>query len=424
MTEHIQVAIELDGTTVHAGVAHIETARTLNSTFIYNPTYLAQHGSYPIDPHLPLQNGPHHVQGLPGTFSDAAPDRWGRNLIRRRAAKERNREPSELDFLLGVSDHTRQGAIRFSRDTAGPYLDDQANIPKLVQLPHLMRAADRAAKSLETDDDIQTLLDAGTASLGGARPKASVADGRKLYIAKFPHHQDRWDVMAWEATALDLAKQAGIATAKHQILHLKEGTVVLLERFDRNGSSRVGYMSAMSLLGAQDGQTMDYLNIADELAIMSGSPNIDLRELWTRMAFNVAINNTDDHLRNHGFLHTAAGWRLAPAFDLNPNPGAGVRQTSISGETEKGQCAEAVIASVSDFGLNLDDAATIATRIREALMLWRQIATSNGVSSAALDEFEPAINPNIMADCVPRKLVAGGWPKPQSGTRAKTTPED
>jgi serine/threonine-protein kinase HipA len=422
MTERIQVAVELNGTTVRAGTIHVETARTLSSTFTYDPAYLARRDSYPIDPQLRLQTGPNHVRGLPGTFSDAAPDRWGRNLIRRRASKQGNREPSELDFLLGVSDDTRQGSLRFRHDADGPYLADHVDTPKLIQMPRLLRAADRVARSAETDDDIRTLLEAGTASLGGARPKASVAADDHLHIAKFPHYQDRWDVMAWESTALDLAEQAGINTAKHRILQFDEGAVLLLERFDRDGRTRIGYMSAMALLGARDGQSMDYLDIADEMAILSASPKSDLRELWTRMAFNVAINNTDDHLRNHGFIRTASGWRLAPAFDLNPNPGAGVRQTSIAGEIEKAGCAEAVLESAAVFGLSPDDTANITSRIGAALRSWRQIAARNGVRKSKLDEFETAISPEIFTHFKPKVLGAGGQSKPQHSARAKTTP--
>jgi len=206
------------------------------------------------------------------------------------------------------------------------------------------------------------------------------------------------------------------------MLQFEEGAVLLLERFDRDGRSRIGYMSAMALLDARDGQTMDYLDIADEMAILSARPKNDLRELWTRMALNVAINNTDDHLRNHGFLRTTSGWRLAPAFDLNPNPDAGVRQTSIAGEVEKAGCVEAVLESASIFGLSPEDAANITSRIGAALSSWRQIAARNGVRKSKLDEFEPAIRPDAFTHSKPKMPSAGGQPKPRSSSRAKTTP--
>ncbi len=393
MTERILVAVELAGRSVPAGVLHVDTARTLSSTFAYDPAYLAHAEAYPLDPALPLQAAATHVRGLPGAFADTAPDRWGRNLIQRRLQQLRGRggrTPSEVDFLLGVSDESRQGALRFSRQLDGPYLSDQGEVPRLIQLPRLLRAADHVARAAGDEGDLKTLLQAGSGSLGGARPKASISDGGPLYIAKFPHHQDQWDVMAWEATALDLAGQAGLEVPAHRLVRLEEGAVLLVRRFDRSGERRLGYLSAMALLQAADGQTLDYLDVAETLASVGSNPARDLRQLWTRIAFSIAINNTDDHLRNHGFLRAATGWRLAPAFDINPNPQSVNRQTAIGGYTDRDGCAEALVESAASFGLDAVGTSEILERVRGAVRNWRQVAAANGVNRAEADQLADA----------------------------------
>ena len=400
MTERIHVAVDLAGRTIPAGVLHVETGRTVSSTFTYDPGYLAAKDSYQLDPALPLQSSPSHTRGLPGAFADTVPDRWGRNLIRRRLQRQlgrTGRTPTEVDFLLGVSDRSRQGALRFAREPDGPYLSDQGDAPKLIQMPRLMRAADHVARSSENEDDIKTLLDAGSGSLGGARPKASIIDGDSLYIAKFPHHQDDWDVMAWEATALDLARDAEVQPSAHQLVRLDEGAVLLVRRFDREGERRIGYLSAMALLQATDGQPYDYLDIAEELALTSNNPSADLRQLWTRAAFSVAINNTDDHLRNHGFLRDGAGWRLAPAFDINPNPQQVDRQTSIGGYTDRDGCADALVESADSFGLQPGQVDDILLHIQGAVGRWRPVAASNGVGRPEIELMAAAFNADVFA---------------------------
>lgn len=400
MSERVLVSVELAGRVVPAGVLHVDTARAVNSTFTYDPGYLGASGAYPLDPALPLVAGPSHTSGLPGAFADAAPDRWGRNLIRRRLQRERGprgRAPSEVDFLLGVSDLSRQGALRFSRDATGPYLSDRGDAPKLIEMPRLLRAADHFARSSESEDDVGALLDAGSGSLGGARPKASILDQGVLSIAKFPHHQDRWDVMAWEATALDLAHAAGVQVAQHRLVRLEEGAVLLVKRFDRSGTHRVGYLSAMALLQADDGQSHDYLDIAEELGAVSEQPAQDLRQLWTRIAFSIAINNTDDHLRNHGLIRGRIGWRLAPGFDINPNPDPSERRTSVAGYTDRRGSAAALLESADSFGLNRQAASQIGNRIADAVSRWHETAASNGISAAQAKEMAPAFNPEVLS---------------------------
>ncbi|MEL4503957.1 type II toxin-antitoxin system HipA family toxin [Luteococcus sp. H138] len=384
MSTATRVHVDLDGHSVEAGTLYVQLGRTVTTTFVYSPAYLVDPRAYPIEPAFPLVAGPHPSAGLPHCVADTAPDRWGRNLIRKRlrATGELGaRGITDLDYLLGVSDATRQGALRFSR-ADGPFLATHVDVPKTIALPRLLRAAEKVAGDEDDAAEIKVLLDAGTASLGGARPKASVADGDVLHIAKFPHPGDSWDVMAWETTALDLAERAGVDVPAHRLTRVEGRSVLLSRRFDRSKGKRVGYLSAMTLLGADDGDERDYLEIAEELALNSAAASADLAQLWRRIAFGLLINNTDDHLRNHGVLRTATGWRLSPAFDLNPNPEPGQHATTILGEAAREPGLEALMVSAPQFGLDRDAAARILGEVRGAVAHWRTIARGHGIRAA------------------------------------------
>ncbi|MDR0990519.1 MAG: HipA N-terminal domain-containing protein, partial [Propionibacteriaceae bacterium] len=199
----IWVDVDTGGGTVPVGVAYFQTGRALSTTFVYDPSWLARSDVYALDPVLPLVAGSSHVAGLPGCFQDAAPDRWGRDLIRRRLARSTassagSRTLTELNFLLGVSDVTRQGALRFRMSAVGAPVTAGTAVPPLLALPRLLRAADDVARGDPGDDEIKALLDAGTASLGGAHPKAAVRDGERLLLAKFSHPQAEVNETAWE----------------------------------------------------------------------------------------------------------------------------------------------------------------------------------------------------------------------------------
>lgn len=281
-----------------------------------------------LDPHiLPLPGPQFPVNGeWFGFLSDVAPDRWGRKLIRRRE----KRPLMESDYLTGVCDLTRHGALRIKTDKDGPFVAaDLGNAAPPWTTLRKLECAARHFDADEQDDDsekwIQDLLLPGS-SLGGARPKANVtAPDGSLWIAKFPSVKDEWDVGAREYETNVLARRAGlnVPEAKCQKLS-KTGTTFFSKRFDRDGERRIHYASAMTMLGATDGEDdHSYLEIAEFIASNSADPTADLRELWGRMVFSMLVNNTDDHLRNHGFLLTRSGWRLAPMFDVNPNPGGG-----------------------------------------------------------------------------------------------------
>ncbi|WP_427888883.1 type II toxin-antitoxin system HipA family toxin [Kribbella sp. GL6] len=401
MSEPALVSVDLDGDTVKVGTAYFSRRRNiLSTTFRYDETYLARTGAYAIDPAMPLTQGSHTIAGMPGALADCSPDRWGKNLIgkqvRLRALREGRTSPSvsDVDYLLGVSDLTRQGSLRFRTSPAGPYLDPDLTVPKLVELPRLLQAADAVARDPDDLSAVKDLLDAGSGSLGGARPKASVRDGDRLLIAKFPHHGDDWDVIGWEKTALDLAHRSGIAVPTRRLVTVGGRPVLVLERFDRDRVGRVGYMSAMTMVQGKDGTPSDYLEIAETLTEYGSRVGADLRQLWRRVAFSIAVHNTDDHLRNHGFLRDGrSGWRLSPAFDVNPNPDVGSqRVTGIGGAYHRDDELTGLMSYAASFRIGTDEARRILQEVLDGTAAWRDVARGNGVSEDELPRFENALD--------------------------------
>jgi serine/threonine-protein kinase HipA len=394
----VRVHVQLGGRTVAAGVAYFTVGRGgVSTTFVYDPAYLANREGHDLEPAMPRRSGQQYTDALPRSFADCAPDRWGRSLIdkRRRAlqgqAPQRLPSATEIDYLLGVSDLTRQGALRFTVGD-GPFLDPQDAVPKLVSLPRLLAAADEV-ESKDTQDDlaaVKALLDAGSGSLGGARPKASVRgnDGA-LLIAKFPHRDDEWDVMAWEKTALDLAESAGLRVPRRRLTKVGARNVLLIDRFDRGPQgTRRGYISAMTLLEARDGDERDYVDIAEGLSENGAQVNDDLAELFSRVAFNVAIHNTDDHLRNHGFLRSPGGWSLSPVFDVNPNPDLGRRRvTSVAGVVDVDDEVDALPVLAQECRLSAPRTRAAVGRVHAAVSQWRAVSAANGVATAEQHAF-------------------------------------
>lgn len=354
------------------------------TSFMYDDAYLSRSDAFAIDPSLPLSERSGFVAGLPGAFSDAAPDRWGRRLIRRASA----RVPDEVDYLLGVYDRTRQGALRFKLPETSTFCTEDAEVPPVVRLPRLLAACRAVLTEDDAAEEVKCLLDAGSSTLGGARPKATVDDGGDFYIAKFPAPGDEHDVMAWEKTALDLASLCGIEVPDSRLVRIGGEGVLLTRRFDRGTGVRIPYLSAMSLLGARDGECRDYVEMAEALASFVGSPERDLRELFRRMVFSIVVNNTDDHLRNHGFLRAEGCWRLSPAFDINPNSDVrACRATSIFGECGRRQ-SHALFEAASYFGIDTDGARSVVSSVLTAFMAdWRTTARRNGCPEAETIRF-------------------------------------
>jgi serine/threonine-protein kinase HipA len=333
MDKEVLVYVDLDGAPRFVGRLWARARKEKQSaTFEYDRSWLEDRAQFSLEPALKLGPGPFHTPAdtpLFGAIGDSAPDRWGRALMRRMERRRGEREAGaprtlqEIDYLLLVDDEVRAGALRFAEREGGPFLREESakRIPPLIELPKLLSAAERVVEEKDTDEDLPLLFAPGS-SLGGARPKASVWDkGGHLAIAKFPRKDDETNTVLWEAVALALAQRAGIVVPDARVETVKKSPVLLLRRFDRDRARRVPFLSAMSMLGAKDTETRSYLEIADALRQHGAAPKADMEALWRRLVFNILISNTDDHLRNHGFLYEGqAGWRLSPAYDLNPVP--------------------------------------------------------------------------------------------------------
>lgn len=316
---HLLVSLDWQGQLHRIGHLEINKSRGKeNYRFIYERTWIKHPNRFAIDPELPLLiDMPYLNNRLWGTFQDISPDRWGR-LIQTRTT---GIFLSDSDYMLGVSDYMRMGGLRLSRShMPDVFLAEHTNIPKLIHMRQLETAARHFESGTETAADLAMLAQPGS-SLGGARPKAAIEDTGELWIAKFSSQNDTERVSLWEAVMLDLAQQAGIEVTAFRVLNAKsDSPVLLVKRFDRDKTLRIPFMSAMTLLGRNEDnkEGASYLEIADAINRESAQPGQDRLELWRRMTFNAMTGNIDDHLRNHGFLRVSQGWRLAPAYDLNP----------------------------------------------------------------------------------------------------------
>lgn len=392
------------------GAAHLVGrlwARTRNgrpsATFEYDRAWLAHPKRFSLEPALTLGPGPFHTtadQPLFGAIGDSAPDRWGRVLMRRierrraQLAKTTPRTLTEIDYLLQVDDEARQGALRFSETGGGAFLAaaGATRIPPLIELPRLLSAAGRVAADRESDDDLRLLLAPGS-SLGGARPKASVRDrDGHLAIAKFPKPGDEVDAVRWEAVALTLAGGARIPAPEWRLASAAKKPVLLLRRFDRDGGARIPFLSAMSMLAARDNETRSYLEFVDALRRHGAAPRDDMRLLWRRLVFNILISNTDDHLRNHGFLWQPGGWRLSPAYDLNPMP-VDMRPRILSTAidlTDATASLELAFDVAAYFEIGAPEARRIAKQVGTAVAAWRKVAARLGLKKKEIDRMATA----------------------------------
>jgi serine/threonine-protein kinase HipA len=402
----IRVNVRLGEQDILAGLLWTHRrGRSQSATFSYLSEYLSNPGSYELDPALGDHEGQQQTaegHALFGAFSDCAPDGWGRGLVQRaeqhRAADESRapRSLAEIDYLLGVRDDLRQGALRFQEAHSDEYLSpDDRGIPHLVDLPRLLHAAEELESDEPSAEDLQILLH-GASSLGGAHPKAHVLDAQGvLSIAKFPSPaRNGWDVIRWEAVALTLAERAGVNVPAHELLSIVGRPVLVVRRFDRAAKRRVGYISAMTMLGARDGEQGSYLEIAQAIEEQSPHASEDLRELWRRIVLTVLISNTDDHLRNHGFLRmSSAGWSLAPVFDLNPDPEGEAKQLETAIDELSTLASIHTALEVADlFGLSQREARIVLGEVLDATEPWREIAASSGVSAGEIERLMPAFD--------------------------------
>ncbi len=373
-------------------------------TYEHDGWWLKSPDAFQFDPTLPLRAGTLHPgakKAMFDTLGDSAPDTWGRNLMRRRERREAEREGRqartlhETDYLLGVSDEIRLGGIRFCQD--GVFQSPQAKgVPPTVALGDLLQAAQRIERGEETDEDL-TMIFAPGSSLGGARPKASVFDQHgNLSIAKFPKQSDDYSVERWEAIAMDMAKAAGLEVVDHQLLHTAGHTIFLSRRFDRihhddGDDHRIPFMSAMAVTEHDDGDdTCSYLEIVDAINERGSEPERDRAELFRRMAFTILISNTDDHFRNHGFLWSGKkGWRLSPAYDLNPAPDkARILSTRI--DFDDASASIGLLRSVTEYFVPNNDADQIIQECRAVVSKWRDFAHERGAPASEIKIMQPA----------------------------------
>ncbi len=375
-------------------------------SFEYDSDWLKNGNPVQLDSRLHFSSGIQYPGSSFGLFLDSSPDRWGRRLIQRREALRAKQEERaerrllEVDYLLEVHDAGRMGGLRFKTEPDGPFVsvDNELAAPPLRSLRELEHAAvelDSSDRdSVETRRWIDLLLAPGT-SLGGARPKANVLDPEgNLWIAKFPSRNDDFNSGAWEMTVYQLAKTAGLfTTAARTETFSKNGQTFLVQRFDRNGSRRRHFASALNLLGYQDGDGaksgVSYLELADLIGRIGERAADDLEELWRRIVFSVCIGNTDDHLRNHGFLLGEQGWRLSPVYDLNPQPWGDGLALNIS-ESSNALDLELVVEVAPYFRLKPKRRDELMQQVRDAVFGWERVAQSHGISQPEISRMRPA----------------------------------
>jgi serine/threonine-protein kinase HipA len=382
MSEAIEVHIEINGETRLVGLCrYIGKRRGQSTVFQYAGSWLDYPDAFAIDPaNLPLQDGQlartSEKSALPGALRDTGPDRWGQMLIKRAFRKQGvERTLSEIDYLLAINDQTRIGALRYRREgedhfdhDVGPY-----RVPPLIQLPALLNAADAVHGNSETADDLRLLLNEGS-PLGGARPKSVVQDlDGSLAIAKFPKPDDTRSIPHGEVLAMTLAQRAGLNVAEARIEMVSGRPVSVIKRFDRVGDARIPFISAMTMLGVEDGDEAAYTDIAEIIRMYSSQPTADLHELWRRIVFNVLVSNLDDHLRNHAFLYDGKDWRLSPAYDLNPVPVEERQRELTTWISEEGPDASLDLArrAAKYFALDDAEAQSIVGEVSAAMADWR-----------------------------------------------------
>lgn len=379
-------------------------------TFEYSADWLKYTKAFPIDPELQLYSGRHFTHGEKvnfGIFTDSAPDRWGRTLMDRRASikarisNELLPRLLESDYLLGVYDGHRMGALRFKLEGSGPFLNDDKTLsaPPFSSLRELEVAAENVELDADESDNERlkwiNMLMAPGSSLGGARPKASVVDTNgNLWIAKFPSKNDGYDVEAWEMVVHMLAKNAGlnVAESRAQKFASKRYTF-LTKRFDRASDGRIHFASAMTLLGYSDGTDAsmgaNYLELAEFIIKNGINPDADLRELWTRIVFSICVKNTDDHLRNHGFLLQKRGWALSPAYDITPNP-KGTCLTLNINESDNSLSLDLARSVAEYFRVENDDAKNIINSIKNVVSNWCKYASEMKISRSEQEYYSNA----------------------------------
>lgn len=391
-------------------VGTLRSAVTKNKehfSFSYCNDWLQRPNAQKIDPALQLFSGEQHSPDSSNfrIFLDSCPDRWGRLLMKRREAimaRQEERRPrvlQEIDYLLGVHDLYRQGALRLKRSLDGEFLDNDKRLsaPPLSSLRELEHAVQQVEIGNSDDPEylkwLYMLMSPGS-SLGGARPKASVVDeADRLWIAKFPSRYDDYDIAAWEFLASQLAQSAGIDMAPCRIEKFNSHHhTFLTQRFDRTEASRLHFTSALTQLGYYDGDyDASYLELAQFLTEHGSDTKKDLAQLWRRIVFNIAVSNTDDHLRNHGFIYHKGGWRLSPAYDINPVTPSNGLHLNIT-DDDNSLDYDLAMDVIDFFQLKKNEAEKIKNEVLTSINQWKAVATRLGISRNEQGLMSPAFN--------------------------------
>lgn len=377
-------------------------------SFAYDDEWLSDTKlSVSLDPDLSAYAGRQFPNGrtIFGIFADASPDRWGRLLMNKRERKladKEDRKPRKLydsDFLLGVYDEVRMSGLRFKLEETGEFLsnDKETATPPWATL----RTLEEASRQFENDDTalnekwLNQLIRSGS-SLGGARPKATVVDTQgQLWIAKFPSKNDDNNTDAWEKVVHDLARMCGLNVPESKLeTFSKLGSTFLVKRFDRDGDKRIHFASAMTLLGKTDGASAEdgssYSDLASIIVSNGSNPTADLIELWKRIVFNMAVSNTDDHLRNHAFILKKSGWELSPLYDVNPVPYGDELSLNVN-EDDNRISISLAIDTAHRFGIKEGDAVNLAKEITETVKNnWEKLAKKYGIPRGKIEDMRPA----------------------------------
>lgn len=359
-----------------------------SSSFKYADSWLKRDNCFEIDPFLVLSEGSFYTderKSLFSCFSDCSPDHWGRLLIKRQeeylsyVEGRSTRQLNQIDFMLAVDDFSRQGALRFKASPEGDFLflNNKRKIPSLIKLSKLLMASEKIMDDDASYEDIKEILIPGT-SLGGARPKASVIDDKNhLCIAKFPKKDDQHHVVLWEALALTLAQQAGLKVQEWKLINVLDKPVILLKRFDRQEKIRIPFISAMSMLNAHDGENhlFSYLDLAEVIRIKNVNIKEDMKELWSRIVFSILISNTDDHLRNHGFIKQSSfGWSLSPLYDVNPSADRTTHLQLNIDEKSAVASLDLAMSVANYFGFKKEEASATIKEIKSVVSTWKDVA--------------------------------------------------
>lgn len=395
-----EVEVHLGGALLHVGKLRFTHERTRqHSEFSYAHGWIADARGFALAPDLPLGPAPFFAssgrssdqrESLAGVFQDAAPDSWGRLLLERLHGAGL----SEFDMLTLTDDTTRQGALRFCDGEGRIVTGDSAPVPRLIDLEELRDIAASIERRGEISNDALRLMAGAGGSIGGARPKANVLDDGQLWIAKFSSANDASPVERIEVATLGLAREVGLnAPEARLMLERTPSPIALIRRFDRDGAARIPYISARTALERHGTEQGSYTEIAQFIQQHSDNPRADLRELWSRIVFTILVTNTDDHLKNHGFVYAGDGmWTLSQLFDVNPQPERHrlLKTAIMEGEPFEASLALALEAAVF-FGLTTAEARQRAGAMaRQIHATWKDRMCTHGVTGADLRMLEPA----------------------------------